>query len=731
MLLSKWHLSFIRPKKKEQIQKQIIEDSEHRYRQLFENHTAVELIIDLEEGNIVDANKSAVAFYGYSKAQLLKKKIYEINLLSHEEIQKAIKHAKQTKRSFFEFQHRLADGSIKDVNVFTSTAIINEKEYMHSIIFDVTNHLQLQKRYIAELEASKKLYQLTLKNMPIGIAVNKISSGEMIIANDHFYSIYRTDKKSLTGLENFWETVYKNESFRQKIKSRILSDIQSGDPEKMRWENVPIEQPDKKTIAYVSAYNIPVVEQDLMISTVIDVTDINQAKNEALYWHGFFQYILRYNLLPVAVFDRQMRYIFTSNSYLEAYDLLGKEVLGKKLYDLFPEIPDRLKKVHQRALKGEDLSSDHDFFTLKDGSILFTRWTYRPWFDMKGEIGGIIFYAEVIAKKGTSEKGDYERQSPSKFILNTLNDVAITLNNKGLITGIYGKGLEKINLSVHDCLGKNYTEHMPGSPKGIHEIHLQKALAGEETTYEWQVIHNKESLYFETTLYPYTNDDNQTQIIIGFIKDQTQLKKAQLEKESQLKEQELLVKELYHRIKNNLIGIKGIIDLKLGDQNPPETVEVLEDIKNRLENMQLIYDKLSISKNSNVMSQAYIDELVHILIETRKNFGVKVVCNLENHALNAKKMYAVGMIINELTTNALKYAFEKTQDNQIVVNFFRINDQFTLEVADNGKGLPKHINTKRNNCLGLTLVNMLTEQLQGSCIIKRDNGTQFTITFPA
>lgn len=132
-----------------------------------------------------------------------------------------------------------------------------------------------------ELEKQNILLKSIFDHAPIGFAVNKMSTGEATILNNQFEDIYGVDRGSLTGIGNYFETVYLDPVFREEIKKRVMDDIGSGDPSRMKWENIPIttKNGEKK---FVTSINIPVPEQDLMISTVQDVTKQNLEEEELL-----------------------------------------------------------------------------------------------------------------------------------------------------------------------------------------------------------------------------------------------------------------------------------------------------------------------------------------------------------------------------------------------------------------------------------------------------------------
>lgn len=130
-----------------------LKESEEDYRRLFEEHAAVKLILDPETGDVIDANEAAANFYGWSREELKKKRIQDINTLSPEEIAAEIEKVKKEKRIHFEFRHRRADGSIRDVAILSSVIRLKNKEYLHSIIHDISQ----RKRLEAQLIQSQKM----------------------------------------------------------------------------------------------------------------------------------------------------------------------------------------------------------------------------------------------------------------------------------------------------------------------------------------------------------------------------------------------------------------------------------------------------------------------------------------------------------------------------------------------------------------------------------------------
>ncbi len=117
-----------------------------------------------------------------------------------------------------------------------------------------------------------------------------------------------------------------------------------------------------------------------------------------------FRYILEHDPNAIAVYDRDLHYIIASDRYIKDYGIEGKEIIGRHHYEVFPEMPQRWKDIHQQVLKGEVLRNDNDSFVRKDGSTSYNRWECRPWYTARGDIGGMITYTEVTTERVIAEK---------------------------------------------------------------------------------------------------------------------------------------------------------------------------------------------------------------------------------------------------------------------------------------------------------------------------------------
>lgn len=221
------------------------------------------------------------------------------------------------------------------------------------------------------------------------------------------------------------------------------------------------------------------------------------------------------------------------------------------------------------------------------------------------------------------------------------------------------------------------------------------------------------------------------------LEDITQRKEAEQQLAASLKQKEILLREVYHRVKNNLQVISSLLNLKSSSITDPATLRLIRETQDRVRSMALVHEKLYRAKDlSQIDFGEYAHQLVTLLSRSYRTDGkaVDVQFELDNCPLNLDTAVPCGLILNELVSNALKYAFPADLPPErpptIRVGFGRTSEHcLVLSVGDNGVGLCPQIDLNHTNTLGLQVVSMLTEQLNGTVQVERREGTTFRITF--
>ncbi len=229
------------------------------------------------------------------------------------------------------------------------------------------------------------------------------------------------------------------------------------------------------------------------------------------------------------------------------------------------------------------------------------------------------------------------------------------------------------------------------------------------------------------------NDRGDITSVFGTIQDITENKRAQKQIISALAEKELLLKEIHHRVKNNMQVISSLLRLQGQVVTDESTRRMLEESQDRIKSMSLVYNKLYESADlAHINIREYTSELVHNLTRAYalSPSAIRTELDVIDASLDLDTAIPVGLIINELVTNALKYAFPGGRHGIIRIALTKDGEKFSLAIRDDGIGLPENFDPKSSRSLGMRLVSALAEhQLAGRLVIKRDHGTEIQVTF--
>lgn len=200
-----------------------------------------------------------------------------------------------------------------------------------------------------------------------------------------------------------------------------------------------------------------------------------------------------------------------------------------------------------------------------------------------------------------------------------------------------------------------------------------------------------------------------------------------------LDEKELLLREIHHRVKNNMQIITSILNLQSFTLKDPEMLDILKKNQNRIKSMAMIHEKLYQSPNLvQIDFSDYLKSLTTDLVYTYllKDREIEIDLDLDsNIMLNIETSMPCGLIYSELLSNSIKHAFPGDKAGRIEVKFKRVDEGLMLVVSDNGVGLSSEIDFRKTDTLGLQLITSLVKQIDGTIDIDRTNGTSFTIIF--
>ena len=220
---------------------------------------------------------------------------------------------------------------------------------------------------------------------------------------------------------------------------------------------------------------------------------------------------------------------------------------------------------------------------------------------------------------------------------------------------------------------------------------------------------------------------------VASILDITSRKQAEDELRRSLQEKEVLLKEVHHRVKNNMQVISSLISLQADKISDPESLERLRESQNRIKSMALVHESLYQSENlASIDPAGYLKNLTSEVISSYSlDTAITVEFTITVHAMDLDTALPCGLIVNELISNSLKHGFKGRTEGRITITLDEADDEYILSVRDDGCGLPADFDISSLDSLGIKLINVLTRQMRGTIEIGTGaSGGSFTFHIP-
>lgn len=234
---------------------------------------------------------------------------------------------------------------------------------------------------------------------------------------------------------------------------------------------------------------------------------------------------------------------------------------------------------------------------------------------------------------------------------------------------------------------------------------------------------------------PIRNEEGEISHFVSVQRDVTEEWEQRQKLQKIIEERELLIKETHHRIKNNLATITGLLELQIMRSSSDEVRGVLSESMNRVQSIASIHEKLYETEGlASITLDVYITDLVEQLRDSMESIGnstspdIEFELDINPISLSMRQAVPLGLILNELISNAHKHAFDGT-NGSISITCHEENGNVYMEVKDNGKGIPEDLNIQDINSLGLKLIDTLTQQLGAEYSLSPENGTRFQMSF--
>lgn len=349
---------------------------------------------------------------------------------------------------------------------------------------------------------------------------------------------------------------------------------------------------------------------------------------------------------------------------------------------------------------------------------------------------------EIMHRKKV-EKNLKESEQSLSYIINFLPDATFAIDNHGEIIA-WNHAIEKLTgAKTEDMVGKgNYEYSIPWygerrpilidlimkTPEEIKAYYPSAIKKGDTIQAELDITLKGNEKTFWAKIVPLYDSEGNITGAIETLRDTTEKNLAEKSLERSLFEKELLLKEVHHRVKNNMQIISSLLNLESANVHDKRDAELFFTLQNRVKSMALIHNNLYSSDDiSRIKLKSYINSLSsQIFATSASSSNIKIVTDIDDITLNMETAIPLGLIITELVTNSFKYAFPE-DEGTIKIQLKELDDELELIVADDGIGFPKEKYQKAT--LGLQLVDGLVMQLDGNLTRDGGNGTKYTIKF--
>ncbi len=467
-----------------------------------------------------------------------------------------------------------------------------------------------------------------------------------------------------------------------------------------------------------------------------DITEIKKAEIALKQSEERYRLLVENSTDIIYKTDKKGYYKFVNQAFIKTTKYNNNEILSMNCMDLVPK--EHREKVRSFYLNQIDKRKSIEQFEVpvitKDKKIIWVNQLSRVEKNDDGKISGFTFTARDVTEKREAEIALKSSEERYRGLFYNLTDAIILVNEKNDILdmnpasyklfGLNNKSKKELNL--YDFISKKDIPNAKTKSKQLREN-------GEVKNFEVNIIDAKGKHKTVELSSNAVYVEGKFKGSRDILRDITEKKITNNELVQSLKEKEVLLKEVHHRVKNNLQVISSILNLQSTYINDEKTLSILRESQNRVKSMSFIHESLYRTKDfNNIDFSEYIERLSKNMVYSYQYSKNRILLKLDIDKvfLSLDISIPCGLIINELLSNALKYAFPENKKGKILISVKEAKKtRIEIKVEDDGVGFPKDIDIKKGESLGMLLVNTLVEQIDGNIKVRSKEGTKYLITF--
>lgn len=734
----------------------LLRQSELKHRLLFSK--ANDAIMILKGLEMVDCNEKTLAMFGAAKyIDIAGAKLYDLmpekqpdNVDSILNYHYFMQKAKEGVSQFFYWQHKKLSGEQFDTEVSLNSFNLEGEVFLQVIVRDITLRKKAEEQ---KNQTIKSYFEIFNSNSDLTFIIN--SSGEILDVNKAVLEKYKYKKEKILG-ENFESLgeLLVTPSSEELIK---LGKTWNGEPQKFEWWakinnklNFPLEM-----ILHPGTY----FGEEVIIASGRDISERVKFEENIRTSEEKFRTLASHAPIGIFLTDIKGEAIYINDKLKEISKYPNiKGFMKNWLNKIHPDDQSRIKKtITQIENTSEENQYEYRIAPINGNE----RWVKiqvnllkSPEGDVLGRVGTVEditirkladkekLRAEVaeettrrlqkeIKERKTAESDLIAAKEYTQYIINSSIDMIIAMDTSGTITEFNQAAASGFGYFSTSIIGgmvdvlftsttrqKEVTKIVFNQGQWSGEIQCKRSDDSEFTGYL------SASLIKSAT--------GKTIGLMGVLRDITKLKVAEKELKESVHQKEILIKEVHHRVKNNLQVIISILNLQTSYVKDPQILSVIQECQDKIKSMAFIHESLYQSAD---LAYVNFSEYLRNLCTNLKysymtpNRNIKLDFDIEEISLSLDASIPCGLIVNELVSNCFKYAFSDKTDGNIKISFEKDGDSKILVVHDSGKGLPIDLDFRNTDSLGLQLVVTLVDQIDGDIKYEFSDGSKFIINF--
>lgn len=465
-----------------------------------------------------------------------------------------------------------------------------------------------------------------------------------------------------------------------------------------------------------------------------DITDRKHAEAALKAKTELLEKVFDNSIDAVALTDLEGNYRMVSSAHTAlGYD--AEHLIGRNVMDFVhpDDVPLVSRQLHEFLRSGGGSSTVVYRYRRLDGEYVRFETKGTILKDQNGLPEEVLFNTRDITERTRADLALRRSEAESRLLLDHSSAMIWSLTPDGAFAYASPSGTMTTGHDHQAMQGEPFADYVHSEDLAICLDRIGELIEAKSATppVTYRFRHADGSWHWhEATAAPVLGPQGEVASIVGVSRDVTSQKQAHQEIQRQLWQKETLLKEVHHRIKNNIAQIESLLSMRVNSAANAEAAAVLREAVSRVRSFRVLYEKLLIGDGYQLVSmKAYLDGLVDSLLSVYGEPKLSVERRVADFQISSKKAVPVGIILNELLTNAVKYAFGGSGDGRVSVNLSKSGTRARLVVHDNGVGLDRSFTLNESSGFGLRVVRMLSEQLGGTFTVENKDGARAVLVF--